>query len=276
MTSYYVLFRKRLYNFFIKFWQLCFAKTLFIKLNKLIFQLSLRGLGVLNYTSYHLSGEKQWLKSYFSKIAKKRPIVIDIGANVGDYTKLVLSFRPDAEIHAFEPHPVTYKKLIASSDIKSVSASNLAIGKSKDILTLYDYSEKDASSHASLYKDVIEQVHKSKSVSHSVEVVTLDDYCKENKIEEIDLLKIDTEGNELNCLLGAKSLLKNNSIKAIQFEFTQINIISKTTFKDFFDLLSNNYYIYRLLPGGSMLSFSQYDPLMCEIYAYQNIVAILK
>jgi hypothetical protein len=54
-----------------------------------------------------------------------------------------------------------------------------------------------------------------------------------------------------------------------------MNIISRVFFKDFFDVLPN-YIFYRLLPGGKLLEIKEYSPLNCEIFAFQNIIAILK
>ena len=140
-------------------------------------------------------------------------------------------------------------------------------------LQLYDYYEKDGSSHASLYREVIEEIRHQRSIKYDVKVKTLDDFCHEKKIQKIDLLKIDVEGHELQCLLGALDLLKQDKIKAIQFEFNEMNIISHSTFKDFWDLL-RGFKFYRLLPNGHLLYIKEYNPLYCEIYAYQNIVAL--
>ena len=52
-----------------------------------------------------------------------------------------------------------------------------------------------------------------------VNTSTLDDFCLKNKIENIDLLKIDTEGHEKEVLQGASSLLLNKKIKYILIEF---------------------------------------------------------
>ena len=44
---------------------------------------------------------------------------------------------------------------------------------------------------------------------------SLDNFCKKNKVSHIDILKIDTQGNEDNVLKGAKKLLKKKKIKLI-------------------------------------------------------------
>jgi hypothetical protein len=53
-----------------------------------------------------------------------------------------------------------------------------------------------------------------------------------------------------------------------------MNVSSRTYFRDFWNLLPN-YNFYRLLPDG-MVKIERYSPVFCEIFAYQNIVAILK
>ncbi|WP_236097190.1 FkbM family methyltransferase, partial [Dolichospermum planctonicum] len=53
-----------------------------------------------------------------------------------------------------------------------------------------------------------------------ISVKTIDDFLLSSKIDNIDLLKIDTEGYELQVLKGAEQSLKNNKIKLILAEST--------------------------------------------------------
>ena len=87
-------------------------------------------------------------------------------------------------------------------------------------------------------------------------------------------MKIDTEGNELEVIRGCAKSIALGKIKIIHFEFNEMNIAARVFFKDFWDILSE-YDFYRLLPNG-MMRIKKYDPLFCEIFAYQNIVAIYK
>lgn len=151
-------------------------------------------------------------------------------------------------------------------------AFNLGLGEKKGLVKIYDYKDNDGSSHASLYSKVITEIHKSKAIEHDVKITTIDAFIKENKIDKINLLKIDTEGNELNVLKGAQRTLENNLIDVIHFEFNEMNVISKTFFKDFYNIL-RDFTFYRMLPDG-IISLGEYNPLLCEIFAYQNIVAI--
>lgn len=253
-----------------------FAKKKFLKWNLFLFHLSLRGLGILNWRNDDLSGEKGFLDNYLKN--REHPLVVDVGAHIGMYVKNILSANPEAEVIAFEPHPITYKKLLQNltiDDKRMVKCYNLAVDEKQKNLKLYDYANNDGTQHASIYKDVINLLHGSQSICHEVKAITLDEFL-DDEIKTIDLLKIDTEGNELNVLKGAQQLLKNHKIRAIQFEFNSMNTISKTMFKDFRDLLQD-YDFFRILPMGEIYRVSsKYNPLLDELYAYQNIVALLK
>lgn len=255
----------------LKFYAKNFSGVHFIKFNKFLYQLSLRGLGILDIEGSD-EGEKNWLKNCLIDVTA--PIVIDVGANQGDYVLDILETNPQTKIYAFEPHPITFKKMLSRITSQNFFAYNLAVGKQADKLTLYDYADNDGSQHASLYKNVIEKIHGGKSMSYEVDVISLDDFAESNDISTIHLLKIDTEGNELQVLKGCKDLLKNRRIKTIQFEFNEMNVESGSHFKDFWELLLD-FDLYRV-QRRNLLPIQHYIPLTCEIYAYQNIVAILK
>ena len=253
---------------------LFFGRKCFQKMNRLMHRLSLAGLGILNYKSTRISGEKFFLKTYLAK--NDCHVVVDIGANKGDYVLELLNINPTLKIYAFEPHPTTFSCLFRNvSAHTNVNPINKGVSSNNGVLRLYDYPSKDGSQHASIYQEVITDLHGAGSaIYHEVESTTIDTFMELEPIEYIDLLKIDTEGNELEVLLGGINSIKGKRIKAIHFEFNEMNVISRVFFRDFWKIL-DGYRFYRLLPGG-MLEIKNYNPLMCEIFAYQNIVAILK
>ncbi|MCR9117750.1 MAG: FkbM family methyltransferase [bacterium] len=257
----------------IRLYRAVFARRIFRKLNLLLFHMSLRGLGVLNYETSAVSGEKHLIGRFLPKlIANQSPIFFDVGANVGNFSRTLLKHFPDAQLHAFEPHPANFAKL-QTIDSPQFSAHNLAVGKAAGEMTLFDRADADGSTHASLHEEVISEIHKQKSVSTTVQVDTLDAIAKRLEIQTIDFLKIDTEGNELDVLLGAETLLNEGRIKCIHFEFNEMNIISRVFFRDFRKRLEH-YDFFRLLPGD-LLPLNE-SPLETELFAYQNIIAIPK
>lgn len=254
----------RIYTFF-------FAKKIFVRFNKFLYHISLRGLGVLNYENNSVSGEKKMLEKI---VVHKNMTVIDAGANIGNYSINVMQLEPTSNIYSFEPHPNTFVKLVEASEKYGFKAFNLGCGNEKSKLRLYDHANKNGSSHASLYKGVIEEIYKDKSEEILVDLIKLDDFASEQGISQIDLLKIDTEGNELNVLKGFEKYIKSKKVAMIHFEFNEMNVVSRTFFKDFYEFLEE-YDFYRLLPD-SLVPLGEYNPLFCEIYAFQNILAIRK
>ncbi len=259
-------------NFIFRFYRYLFVRKIFHNLNKLLYLCSLRGLGILNYESNYLSGEGNFLLTYLK--GKTNLIIFDVGANIGNYSCEVFKINPSATIYAFEPHPKTFQKLIENVQHSNFFPNNFAVGHVAGTLSLYDYEDNDGSSHASLFKDVIETIHKARSVEHKVSVITLDAFIKNKSIDMIDLLKIDTEGNELNVIKGILENLSSGRVKAIHFEFNEMNVSSRTYFRDFWNMLPH-YDFYRMLPDG-LVQIKSYSPVFCEIFAYQNIVAVLK
>lgn len=250
-----------------------FAKARFARINTLLINFGLRGLGLFNYQNLNISGESNFLKNYLNKI--KHPIIFDIGANKGEYSKLCKNINKNAKILCFEPHPKTFMRLQENINNNQITLINKALSDKTKKLPLYDCKANDGSSHASLWADVIEKVHGKESICHEVDVTTVDNIVNKFNIKKIDLLKIDVEGDEINVLKGSKETLNNNMIEVIQFEFTQINSTSRTFMKDFFDILEEKYTLNRLLPN-ELLPLEKYDPTMHEIYAYQNIIAVRK
>lgn len=252
------------------FYAKIFAHPLFHKFNKLLFHMGLRGLGVLNNEN---TGESKFLLRFLKNTPQ--PVVFDVGANVGNYTQHALQANQRATVFAFEPHPQNFEKLNQRFQEKGqIETINAGCGATQCKLKLYDYEGVNGSSHATLYPEVLQDLRDKKTVSLEVNLLCLDDFIIENKITKIDLLKIDTEGNELEVLKGSKNALQKGIIRAIHFEFNAMNLISRVYFRDFHKLLPQ-YQFYRILPNG-LLKLPDYDPIYHELFAFQNVVALLK
>ena len=110
--------RKNMPQSILSVYRLIFARPLFQRLNMLVFNLSLRGLGVLNYENDNVSGEKFFVNKVLPQVVeKKSPVLFDVGANVGRYTLSLLKTFADAQIYAFEPHPGNFSTLKKKCDI---------------------------------------------------------------------------------------------------------------------------------------------------------------
>lgn len=266
--------KKKIYKWIELIYLKYFISVKFYRFNQFLFRISLRGLGILNYKNDYESGENYFLKSYLKSLNNK-PIIFDIGACGGSYSNVCREIRPDSLIYAFEPNPKSFENLkINFSKFENLNLFDFGFGSKKENLIIYDIGGIDhGTQHASIYKEVLSDIHKYNEIAqYSIKLETLDNFFIENKIAEIDLIKIDTEGNELKILEGGKSLIPNH-VKCFQIEFNEMNIISRSFLKDFIKLLSD-YNFYRLLPDG--LIKINYSPLEHELFGFHNIVAFRK
>ena len=257
-------------------WLFLFAHAKMQRWNQYLLNLAQKNLGINNYNSDRISGEIFWTKFVLDNYQPN--VVFDIGAHIGDYTSLLRQSGYKKTIFLFEPHPKTYANLADKvMPDQFTHLFNIGFSDSRNVSLIFDYPENDKNSgspHASLYSEVITDLHGAKeTLGIEIKLRTLDDFVEDQKLNHISLLKIDTEGNEYPILKGAKKLLEEDRIDLLQFEFGEMNVVSKYFFKDFFDLLHNKYKLYRLLPTG-LLPIEKYNARHHEIFIYQNIVGI--
>lgn len=220
-----------------------------------LYDLSLAGLNVgQGNRQPSVSGERGVIKM----VAKRRrhgstPLVMfDVGANEGDYTREILEELGDAVlVWCFEPSPSAFALLDSRfGKLRNVRLNKLGLSNVAGVGTLH--SPRAASKAASLYdrRRGRKRSPLSLALSESVDLTTLDRFCAEQNISHIDLLKLDVEGHELSVLHGARGMLNGGRIDVIQFEFGGPNVDSRTFFRDFYDLLANDYAIFRVLRKG--------------------------
>ncbi len=231
---------------------------------------ALHRVGVLNYETAAASGEENFLRGYLARWPEA--LIFDVGANTGQFAAVARAEGPSAVIHSFEPHPVSFAQLAERSPALNITAEHLALGDQDGEIEIFDYADETGSEHASVYREVIEGVHRRAAAVWPVRCARLDTFARDRDISHIGLLKIDTEGHELAVLLGASGLIAAGSIDVIQFEFNEMNVVSRVFMKDFFSLLPA-YRFFRLLPNGA-IPFDVYDARFMEIFAFQNIACI--
>lgn len=200
-------------------------------------------------------------REYFKQKSINVQTIFDLGANTGITIKKYLNYFPNAKIHAFEP------TIEIEDELKNNFSNNKNI-----ILNFKAVSDKNAS--VIFYKNKINDTNSIfpsvkigassdnaciNEYSYHVETITLDEYCLNNNINEIDILKMDIQGAELLALKGAEKLLKNKKIKLI---FTELYF--KEQYKN--QALFHDIYSFLITFGYKLQDF--YNP-----YFVDNLIA---
>ena len=231
--------------------------------------------GIGSGGSVENSGEKSICKK-LKCLKQDSYCLFDVGANKGDFTKIILDFfsNDNIVIHSFEPSKATFELL--SNNIKSgkVILNNKGLGKEAGIFPFY--TDFPGSGAASLTKRNLDHLGIDFDYSEDVSIDTLDEYCLANNIKEIDLLKLDVEGHELYVLQGSKEMLKRKMIKMISFEFGGCNIDTRTFLRDFYYLLNEfGFLLYRITPSGYFYLLNNYSEKL-ELFRTTNYIGIRK
>jgi FkbM family methyltransferase len=149
-------------------------------------------------------------------------LFLDVGANNGSTTLQALIRFPNVRVVAFEPHPATFSRLTERvgnrSDVRLV---NLALGAEGGERTMFVY---DSSILNSLVPNAQFAVRFGKTaVPIVVPCSTVDLFCSEHSIAQIDVLKIDTEGLDFEVLSGARTMMDRGAIRFVYVEFNDIH-----------------------------------------------------
>lgn len=203
--------------------------------------------------------------------------VFDVGANVGQFSHLIRQHcdLPRIRMHCFEPSAEAFEKLTRqNSDCPQITLNRCALGATRGTATLY--SDQPASGLSSLTRRDLEHVGKSMTLSQTVAVRTVDDYCAEHAIDHIHLLKIDVEGHERDVLAGAARMFAEKRIDSVTFEFGGCNIDSRTFFRDFYHFFRDqNMQVYRMTPRGFLRLIGSYRETH-EQFLTTNFMAVRK
>ena len=173
---------------------------------------------------------------------EKNKIIFDVGCFRGNFTRNIIKHESKKGIKSnfflFDPNPKIYDYLNLLLKEDNVKCFNIAFdnSNSKKKFTLNQYFEASGSSLVSLHKEdklynltrksfmkIFQPFKKIKDyVEIEVKTQTIDNFCLQNKVDYIHILKLDTEGNEFNILKGAENLLSENKIKLIYTEICSI------------------------------------------------------
>jgi FkbM family methyltransferase len=141
-------------------------------------------------------------------------IVFDVGANVGRKSLRYARGFPQAKVYAFEPFSETFRTLHANTALQpNIEAVHCAMGAARG--TQQARSIAGSSGWNSLQEGLNDELA---SASEELRVETVDEFCAERNIDQIDYLKTDTEGYDLEVLRGASGMLARQKIQIVLSE----------------------------------------------------------
>ncbi|OHB82103.1 MAG: hypothetical protein A2Z38_10425 [Planctomycetes bacterium RBG_19FT_COMBO_48_8] len=178
---------------------------------------------ILPHSTVQLIKKRHYLRLLCSSLSEKDPelrvvrylvksgdAVIDIGANVGVYSKILSELvGPDGHVYSIEPFPPTFEILcynVRKLRLDNVEAINVALSDSQAVVTMalpYDSSGAETHYRASIVTDRME---KGKTETANIQAITIDSRFL-SASGTISFIKCDVEGHELACIKGAAKFL---------------------------------------------------------------------
>jgi len=158
------------------------------------------------------NGEYFFLKKLISRVDSNPVVIMDVGANRGEWSRQAQNYSKDLSknltMHLFEPDPNCFaylKKVFTESD--RVILNQNAISSIEGDIDFYN------GGYMLGTNSIIRSDDYSSPQVMQVKVTSLDRYAASRDINEIDFVKVDTEGNDYQVLSGSSDLLSSGAIK---------------------------------------------------------------
>jgi FkbM family methyltransferase len=215
------------------------------------------------------NGEKNMVNFLLSNCKIKT--VVDVGANTGQYLGELLQTVKEQNlllptIHTFEPAQKTFQLLTQNfKHHENIQFYNLALSNEQGVVSFFETEELGEMS------SVIERSDGKYHRSYQVKVETMDNLFAH--LPTLDFVKIDTEGNDFNVLLGATKLLEQKKIRYLQVEYGDNWRFAGHTFIYFRNYMEKlGYKVFLIRPDGCYtLNYEQWK----EYYSFSNFLICL-
>jgi FkbM family methyltransferase len=156
---------------------------------------------------------------------ERTPVIIDGGAHLGATVDAFRAIAPKAKLHCFEPDKTLVTELqtrfAEDSDVHVIGA---ALGEQPGTAAFNINASRPTNSllptARGLQSDLqdlcvtVEQV--------TVPVVSIDAYCDQEGLKQVDIIKLDLQGYDYHALLGAKNVLQGARVVLVEVLFTEI------------------------------------------------------
>lgn len=217
-------------------------------------------------TPYVLLEQQDWFEDeigFVRRLLRPGQNVVDIGANYGLYAlSMARAVGQSGRVWAFEPASATASLLgqsVLANDFDHVTVEPYAVSEAEGTaqLTMHGHAECNA-----LVRDAAPA-----QATETVRLVTLDSYAEDHDWPQIDFIKIDAEGEEVNILRGGEGFFSRNS-PLVQYEIKAGPDLNLDLVQACADM---GYESYRLVPGLDVLvpfqADQEVDPYLLNVFA---------
>ena len=144
-----------------------------------------------------------------TKTIEENPVIIDIGANVGLFTKAFMKApKTPKSIIAIEPSFYVFSILLnITANMPSVRCCKVALSHETATVDLKTPIKKSGSLRVGLSH--IGNENNQQVFVETVEAKRLDDVLTDEKVNQVDIVKLDVEGAEEQVIAGAPNLFYN-------------------------------------------------------------------
>ncbi|HTH31509.1 MAG TPA: FkbM family methyltransferase [Lacibacter sp.] len=190
----------------------------------------------LLWYGYYEKKEIMTMRSLLSE----NSVVIDIGANIGYFSLMAAQKCNKGKIYSFEPATKNFQKLeehLRLNKIKNVTPFQCAVSNRNEVASFF-ISDSHNSGMSGL-----KPAENFSGETEMIHCIRLDDAIETYQFQTINLVKIDTEGSELNVLNGMKQVIKQQQ-PLLLIEISASNqALYGNDIKDIFNMLSTYGYI---------------------------------
>ena len=212
---------------------------------------------------FERNGEAWFLR----ELAPSCRTFLDVGANVGAWSALMLATAADARGVAYEPSSTALTRLrgrLGRQDRLEIVPA--AVSDAPGELVFYEEAEAGETS------SLVAGHSNAGAVARPVPVVTIDAELERLGLERVDLLKIDAEGFDLHVLRGASRALAERRVGAVQFEYNAPWAWAGATLGAATRLLQSSGMEVFVLQPGALRTFD--SERVGEFFSYANFVAL--
>jgi FkbM family methyltransferase len=200
----------------------------------------------MTYARFKLKNDAHEIE-LMKQIIKPGFHILDIGANIGFYAKLISQMtRNSGQVYCFEPDSINYQYLIKNTKgIENIKCFNLAVSDKKETIKVYKSKllNVDHRTYPVNNYDTVEEIGAD----------SIDNLIQSGEIKKVDFIKIDIQGFELTAFKGMQKLLsENNHIKILAEYWPHGFKRASTSAIEFYDFFDKMNYQFRLIDNNKL------------------------